>query len=152
MFLSNGIPVLLLTILLLSTALANSAVHASKDPFDSGYDHGYDDAQISDPSDRYINQPEKGPSFHTSEFMRGYDNGFNACSNGGSGDFYEPGEGSASGDRSRGDLIDGVCNFAQSNPAAAAGAASLLGYPGHVQFKLAAQKSLKRQLNCLLIQ
>ena len=49
-------------------------------PYDSGRDHGCDDARISDPSDRYINQPEKGPSFHTSEFMNGYDSGFSSCS------------------------------------------------------------------------
>ena len=32
---------------------------------DSGFNHGCDDAEISNPDDRYINQPEKGPSFHT---------------------------------------------------------------------------------------
>ena len=32
-----------------------------------------DFADISDPDDRYINQPGKGPSFHTEEFMSGYD-------------------------------------------------------------------------------
>ena len=37
------------------------------------------DAQISDSSERYINQPEKGPSFHTNEFMNSYHEGFNAC-------------------------------------------------------------------------
>jgi hypothetical protein len=58
-------------------------VNASSDsPYRSGYDHGCDDASISDPSDRYINQPGKGPSFHTEEFMSGYYNGFNACSDG----------------------------------------------------------------------
>ncbi len=59
----------------------------AKSPYDSGYDHGCDDASISDPSDRYINQPEKGPAYHTSEFMNGYDAGFNAC---GSSSYYEP--------------------------------------------------------------
>ncbi|MGD9673293.1 MAG: hypothetical protein AB7U98_07430 [Candidatus Nitrosocosmicus sp.] len=63
------------------------ALASSKSPYESGYDHGCDDAGISDPSDRYINQPEKGPSFHTSEFMNGYDSGFNAC---GSSSYYEP--------------------------------------------------------------
>jgi hypothetical protein len=48
-------------------------------PYNSGYDHGCDDAKISDPSDRYINQPEKGPSFHTDEFMNGYRDGYNAA-------------------------------------------------------------------------
>jgi hypothetical protein len=53
----------------------------SKSPYSSGYDHGCDDAQISDPLDRYINEPGKGLSFHTNEFMSGYYAGFNACSN-----------------------------------------------------------------------
>ena len=57
-----------------------SYTFASKSPYDSGYDHGCDDAKISDPSDRYINQPEKGPSFHTDEFMNGYNDGYNTCS------------------------------------------------------------------------
>ena len=39
-----------------------------------------DHADISDPDNRYINQPEKGPSFHTDEFMDGYDNGYVECS------------------------------------------------------------------------
>jgi hypothetical protein len=47
---------------------------------------GCDDADISDPDDRYINQPEKGPSFHTNEFMRGYNDGYDECSNGGDSD------------------------------------------------------------------
>ena len=53
---------------------------SSKSPYESGYDHGCDDADISDPDDRYINQPEKGPSFHTNEFMRGYNDGYDECS------------------------------------------------------------------------
>ena len=35
---------------------------------------------ISDVGDRYINQDEKGPSFHTNEFMRGYNSGYDDCS------------------------------------------------------------------------
>ena len=58
---------------------------------DSGYDHGCDDSGISDPGERYINQPEKGPSFHTNDFIQGYDEGFNACREGGGG-FDQPGE------------------------------------------------------------
>ena len=49
-------------------------------PYDSGYDHGCDDARISDPDDRYINEDGKGPSNHTDEFMNGYNNGYNNCS------------------------------------------------------------------------
>ena len=59
--------------------------YASSDAYDSGRDHGCDDARISDPSDRYINQPEKGPSFHTGAFMDGYNAGFSACSTSSSG-------------------------------------------------------------------
>ena len=50
-------------------------------PYDSGYNHGCDDTQISEPPDRYINQPEKGTSFHTDEFMNGYNDGFTICLN-----------------------------------------------------------------------
>jgi hypothetical protein len=53
---------------------------SSNSPYDSGFDHGCDDADISDPDDRYINQPGKGPSFHTDEFMSGYDDGYDDCS------------------------------------------------------------------------
>jgi len=53
--------------------------YASSDPYNSGYDHGCDDAGILDTSDRYINQPGKGPSFHTNAFMQGYYDGYDAC-------------------------------------------------------------------------
>lgn len=68
-------------IFLLSGLLATTAstTYASSDPYDSGYDHGCDDARVLDPSDRYINQPEKGPSFHTDSFMQGYYDGLAAC-------------------------------------------------------------------------
>ncbi|WP_458743258.1 hypothetical protein [Candidatus Nitrosocosmicus sp. T] len=56
------------------------ALASSKSPYDSGYDHGCDDAGISDSSEQYINQPEKGPVYHTSEFMDGYYSGLNSCS------------------------------------------------------------------------
>ncbi len=62
-----------------------SSIQGSKaSPYGSGYDHGYDDAGISDPSEQYINQPEKGPDYHTSEFMDGYYAGVEACSGGSS--------------------------------------------------------------------
>jgi hypothetical protein len=51
----------------------------SKSAYDSGYDHGCDDAGISDEDERYINQPEKGPSYHTKKFMQGYKDGFESC-------------------------------------------------------------------------
>jgi hypothetical protein len=34
-------------------------------PYQAGYDHGCDDAEISNADARYINQPDKGPSNHT---------------------------------------------------------------------------------------
>lgn len=68
---------LLASILLPQIQLAHAG---SKSPYDAGYDHGCDDADISNPSDRYINQPEKGLSFHTDEFMQGYNAGYNDCS------------------------------------------------------------------------
>ena len=42
------------------------------------------------PEDRYINEPGKGKSHHTSEFIRGYDAGFEACEGN-----APPGEGTA---------------------------------------------------------
>lgn len=69
-------------ILTLSVTSSNRLAYASSnDPYQSGYDHGCDDAGISNPSNRYINQPEKGPEFHTTEFMEGYNDGFDSCSN-----------------------------------------------------------------------
>lgn len=64
------------------------------DPYDSGYDHGCDDAGIDDPSDYYINQDEKGPSYHTAKFMDGYNDGFAECSSSGNGDeeYYDSGD------------------------------------------------------------
>src|ERR687884_1349565 len=47
--------------------------------FQAGYDHGCSDIKLTF-SARYINQPGKGPSFHTQEFMNGYNVGFSACS------------------------------------------------------------------------
>jgi hypothetical protein len=72
--------------LLLIASLSGSgsgAAFGSSDAYDSGYDQGCDDAGLS-PSDRYINEPGKGPEFHTGTFMDGYNAGFNACSGGGS--------------------------------------------------------------------
>ena len=58
---------------------SGSAGSATTEAYNFGYDHGCDDAGIA-PSDRYINQPRKGSSFHTNEFMDGYNDGFDACS------------------------------------------------------------------------
>lgn len=63
------------------STFSNPLFVKSTTPYDSGYNHGCDDARISDPSDRYINQREKGPSYHTEEFMDGYYQGFDDCAN-----------------------------------------------------------------------
>jgi hypothetical protein len=52
---------------------------STESPYQSGHDHGCDDAKISDKSERYIEQPEKGPDFHTDEFMAGYYDGVSEC-------------------------------------------------------------------------
>jgi hypothetical protein len=59
-----------LTMTLVCIFLFNQLIYtSSNDPYESGYDQGCDDAGISNPSDRYINQPERGPAFHTDKFM-----------------------------------------------------------------------------------
>jgi hypothetical protein len=76
------------------------AYAGGKSPYESGYDHGCDDADLS-PSDRYINEPGKGPSFHTDEFMDGYNAGFDNCSSDG-GDDGRDTDGSNSGTNNNG--------------------------------------------------
>jgi len=48
--------------------------------YKSGYNPGCSDAKIYDNSKRYINQQGKEPSFHTNEFMKGYNDGLEPCS------------------------------------------------------------------------
>jgi hypothetical protein len=62
----------------LSSSLMMYAQAAS--PYETGFRHGCEDAAIEDPSERYINQPGKGPSEHTNSFNVSYDFGFDACS------------------------------------------------------------------------
>jgi hypothetical protein len=69
------------TLTLLPLAPQIQVAYASgNSAYESGYDHGCDDANISDSDDRYINQPERGPRFHTPQFMDGYRAGFSSCS------------------------------------------------------------------------
>jgi hypothetical protein len=70
-----------LGILIITLNLLGQSAYAVS-AYNSGYNHGCNDAKISDFSDQYINQPGKGASFHTAEFMRGYNDGRNACSSG----------------------------------------------------------------------
>jgi hypothetical protein len=53
-------------------------VMAKETPFQDGYGHGCADSKLT-LSERYIDQPSKGPQFHTQEFMTGYNTGFNTC-------------------------------------------------------------------------
>ena len=51
---------------------------SNKSPYESGYDHGCDDSEL-EAEDRYINEPGKGASFHTDEFIDGYRTGYQEC-------------------------------------------------------------------------
>ena len=105
--------IVVLMAFLLAPQLQQFANASSKSPYESGRDHGCDDAGISDVSDRYINQDEKGPSFHTNEFMRGYNSGYDDCSGNGSDDDTPSG-----GSRERTPANDPICNL---HPAMRAG-------------------------------
>ena len=76
-FATFGIMLGILTMLTMHSPLGQSVYAATHT---SGYKHGCSDAQISDPSERYINQPGMGSNFHTDAFMQTYNEGFNACS------------------------------------------------------------------------
>lgn len=89
-FVLSPFSLLLLLFMMMLLLLVGVQIHAvndtsittnttTKSPFESGYGHGCSDVKISNFSDRYINQPGKGPSSHTDEFMRGYNAGYNAC-------------------------------------------------------------------------
>jgi hypothetical protein len=56
------------------------AVASSKSPFKSSYDKSCNNAEISDPAGRYMNQPEKEHSFHIDELMTGYNGRYDSCS------------------------------------------------------------------------
>jgi hypothetical protein len=73
---------LIFLLLMISLVAYGLPVNSSSGAYDSGYEHGCDDALL-DPSDRYINEAGKGPEFHTRAFMDGYSAGINACSDGG---------------------------------------------------------------------
>jgi hypothetical protein len=119
-----------ITIIMIMIAIAGSisisatSVYGSEQsPYDSGYDHGCDDAGLS-PSDRYINEEGKGPSHHTNAFMNGYNSGYDSCS----------GESSGFGSNSRGDGGDDtahrLCNLIDDNRLAATALAIAIGFPG----------------------
>jgi hypothetical protein len=69
-------------LLVISTAISvqlGQCVYAIS-RYGSGYNHGCDDTKLADQSEIYINQPERGPNFHSHTFMRGYESCFNSCS------------------------------------------------------------------------
>jgi hypothetical protein len=47
-------------------------------PYDSGYNHGCDDAKVG--GHPYLDIPGTGQEFHTPEFMQQYNDGYNDCS------------------------------------------------------------------------
>jgi len=76
------LPIAIVALLVSLVAPQFQSVNAGgKSPLESGHEHGCDDGGISNVNNRYIKQPEKGPSFHTDEFMRGYNDGYDECSN-----------------------------------------------------------------------
>ena len=61
-----------------SLGVIQTAMAKKGTPFQAGFDHGCNDAKVMF-SARYINQPGKGPNFHTQEFMSGYNRSFSKC-------------------------------------------------------------------------
>ena len=88
-----------------------------KAAFDSGYSHGCSDAKISIDSQRYINQPGKGPSYHTSDFMDGYYQGFDYCSTTVNNIPYESGYNHGCSDAKIDDVTKRYINQVGSGPA-----------------------------------
>ncbi len=68
-----------ITFLYLLLSFSIMPIHALS-PYDSGYEHGCSDADIADSYDQYINQPGQGSSYHSYEFMQGYNAGYADCS------------------------------------------------------------------------
>ena len=73
----------LIVVVAASLGIIQSAIAKKGTPFQAGFDHGCNDAKVTF-SARYINQPGKGPGFHTQEFMSGFNSGFSSCSGKGS--------------------------------------------------------------------
>ena len=117
--------------ILVAPILVAPNVYASS-PYDSGYNHGCDDAGLSS-SDRYINEPGKGPNFHTDEFMSGYYDGFQKC---GGDEGSEVGEDDGDGG-SRSDVVQDFCSALNRGDYVAA--EGLLAYFSYGSVSLAAR-------------
>ena len=111
----------------------NHLVYAAKVTASSnsdGYSRGIKDASRDLQGLNGHGYDSSCPSGHTSVFCEGYVQGYDATWNGGSSGGSDGTSGGTSRGESRSSLVDKVCGFAQTNPTAAAGAATLLGYPG----------------------
>lgn len=75
----NAIYVGLIFLVLSYPAYIQFEFASAQNRFQSGYDHGCSDGQIPIYHKRYLNQPQKGPEFHTTDFMKGYTQGFAEC-------------------------------------------------------------------------
>jgi hypothetical protein len=119
--------------LMLTTSLLAPQLHSANaggnSAYEAGRDHGCDDARLS-PSDRYINEPGKGPNNHTPEFMSGYRDGFQNCGSGGGDDDSDSSRDNGGSSGNRENLGSRLCNLVDSNRGAATIIARLLGYPG----------------------
>lgn len=73
-----SVPIFVLAIFVVTASSFPAEIFAQS-PYNSGYSHGCSDAKISDPDKRYVNQPGMGPSYHTSQFMNGYNDGYIDC-------------------------------------------------------------------------
>jgi hypothetical protein len=51
----------------------------AQNQYGSGYDHGCEDAKITDSPQQYIKQPERDPSLYSREFIEGYVDGYYEC-------------------------------------------------------------------------
>ena len=61
-----------------SVGLADAKNEGGPKAYKSGYSHGCDDVGLPE-DEKYINQPEKGPRYHSQDFMDGYYNGYSTC-------------------------------------------------------------------------
>jgi len=67
---------IIFSLLILFSSLGQSYAQSQ---YDLGYDYGCKDTDISNPSERYINQPNNGPVSFSDEFMQGYIDGYEEC-------------------------------------------------------------------------
>jgi hypothetical protein len=119
--------VILLTAMLLtaffSTIIPTQLVFAS--PYDDGYNKGLSDSNRDARGANGHGCDSSLSSPHSAAYRNGYSAGYAAgsCGSGSGG-------GAPPSGQSQSSLVNKVCNFAQTNPTLAAGAAALLGYPG----------------------